>query len=177
MIIRQPTFLAVHWLTMTSLPNCDLVNRSLIGLICSFPHMEGFESIVKCNKKLVRKYFNKKEKYCLSVSDVLVELGRVYSFDPVLKDHILAENIYEYYRSKLIDTCRPSNGFTFYIDEVSSPDKCHQLILSIIRIKRFRFQRHRMVLRATIKIIVPRPPKVGLVRIYDLPCKEIVGLH
>ena len=134
--------------------------------------LEGFESVLKCNKEIIRKHFIKKEKYCVSVSDVLVQLGGVYSFHPVLKDHTLAENIYQYYRAKLIETSRPCNGFTFYIDEVSSEDKCHELILSIIKTKRFRLQRDRMVLRAAIKIIVPGPPPVGFVRIFDLPCKE-----
>ena len=89
--------------------------------------MDVLENIIKINKKLIREYFLVKKEMCSTVADVLVELGGVYSFHPVLKDARLAETIYEYYRAKLISSSEGVEGIMYYIDEVSSDDKCNQL--------------------------------------------------
>ena len=133
--------------------------------------IDVLESVIKVNKKMIREYFLVRKETCSTVADVLVELGGVYSFHPVLKDAKLAETIYQYYRAKLISSSEGVEGIMYYIDEVSSDDKFNQLICSIVKTKRKRLQTPRMVLRAVIKVIVPGPPEVGFVRIYDLPCK------
>ena len=101
------------------------------------------------------------QEHCATVDDVLVELGGVYSFHPFLKQATLAKSIYDYYKSKLISSSEGIDGIMYYIDEVSSDDKCNQLIVSIVKGKRKRLQISRMILRAVIKIIVPGPPSVG----------------
>ena len=131
--------------------------------------MDVLEQIVKINKKMIREYFLVTKKHC--ATDVLVKLSGVYSFHPVLKQATLAESIYDYYKSKLISSSEGIDGIMYYIHEVLSDDKCNQLIVSIVKGKRNRLQTPRMILRAVIKIIVPGPPSVGFVRIFDLLCK------
>ena len=135
--------------------------------------MDVLENIIKLNKKMISEYFLIKKEKCSTVADVLVQLGGVYSFHPVLKDARLAETIYEYYRAKLISSSEGVEGIMYYIDEVSSDDKYNQLISSVVKAKRKRLQTPRMILRAVIKV-VPGPPEVGFVRIYDLLCKGFI---
>ena len=79
-------------------------------------NMEMIEQSVKLNKKLIRKYFLVQKQHCVTVSDVLLKLGGIYSFHPVLKSSILAEHIYKYYRSKLIESSENVNGTLYYIE-------------------------------------------------------------
>ena len=137
--------------------------------------MDVLENIIKINKKMIREYFLIRKEKCSTVADVLVELGGVYLFHPVLKDARLAETIYEYYRAKLISLSEGVEGIMYYIDEVSSDDKYNQLICSVVKAKRKKLQTPRMILRAVIKVVVPGPPEVGFVRIYDLPCKVFIS--
>ena len=133
--------------------------------------LDMLEQIVKTNKKMMWEYFLVKKEHCATVADVLVELGGVYSFHPVLKQATLAESIYEYYRSKLISSSKGLDGIMYYIGEVSSDNKCNQLIVSVVKGKRKRSQTPRMILRTVIKVIVPEPTSVGFVRVFDLPCQ------
>ena len=140
-------------------------------------NMDLIEDTVKLNKKLIRKYFLVQKQNCVTVADVLLELGGVYSFHPVLKSSMLAKHIYKYYRANLIETSENVHGTLYYIEEVSSDDKCNQLMCCIVKTKRKRCQRERMVLRAVLKVIVPGPPSVGFVRVYDLPCKNYLQTY
>ena len=124
---------------------------------------------------MIREYFLIKKEKCSTVADILVELGGVYSFHPVLKDARLAETIYEYYRAKLISLSEGVEGIMYYTDEVSSDDKYNQLICSVVKAKRKKLQTPRMILRAVIKVVVAGPPEVGFVRIYDLSCKVFIS--
>ena len=139
-------------------------------------NMDVLENIIKLNRKMIREYFLVKKETCSTVADLLVELVGVYSFHPVLKDARLVETIYKYYRAKLISSSEGVEGIMYFFDEVSSDDKYNQLICSVVKAKRKKQQRPRMVLRAVIKVIVPGPPEVGFVRIYDLPCKGLISL-
>ena len=67
---------------------CNRVRRQLMSEL----KMDVLENIIK----MIREYFLVKKETCSTVADVLVELGGVYSFHPVLKDARLAETIYEY---------------------------------------------------------------------------------
>ena len=58
---------------------------------------------------------------------------------------------------------------------VSYDNKFNQLICSIVKAKRKKLQTLRMVLRAVIKVIVPGPPEMGFVRIFDLPHKGLIS--
>lgn len=135
---------------------------------------EGGKGLDQASKKIIKQHLIIKKPKCGRVNDVLVDLGGVYSFHPVLDNHIVAEHMYEHYRSKLIAMSTDDNGFVYYSDEISSEDKYHQLICTITKTKRTKLARGRMVLRAVIKIIVPGPPKVGFVRVYELPCKSSI---
>ena len=97
--------------------------------------MDVLENIIKLNRKMIREYFLVKKETCSSVVDVLVELGGVYSFHPVLKDARLAETIYEYYRAKLISSSEGMEEIMYYIDEVSSDDKYNQLFVLLSKPK------------------------------------------
>ena len=133
---------------------------------------EFMEVVLKGNKKLIHQYLIIKKDKCAKVSDVLCHLGGVYEFHPVIKHVIVAKNIYQHYRMKLMEHTDPSNGFVYFIDEFISDNGNAKLICSITKDKKTRIQRARMVCRAVIFIKICGKEDVAFVRIYHLPCKR-----
>ena len=139
---------------------------------------EFMEVVLKGNRKLKHKYLIIKKDKCAKVSDVLCCLGGVYEFHPVLKHVNVAENIYQHYRSKLIQHSEDtSNGFLYFIDEFTVENGNAKLICSINKDKKTRIQRSRMVCRAVLFIKISGKEDIAFVRIYHLPCKLVLSRH
>ena len=61
------------------------------------------ENCVETCSHLMKEYCVSKKSVCGKVSDVIAELGGIYSFHPVFKNRQIAEGLFDYYREKLIE--------------------------------------------------------------------------
>ena len=134
------------------------------------------EIIINGKKKLTRKYLIVKKNKCCKVADVLCDLGGIYEFHPVIKNVNIAKYIYKTYRARLIQQSDPHNGLAYYIDELKGNNGKNKMMVSITKDKGNRLTRSHMVCRAIIFIQVGdgSASDVVFVRVYHLPCKELL---
>ena len=134
----------------------------------SYLSPEIIQSNVQNYKRKVIKYCSFKSKECMAVKKMQSHLRgenmKVYLF----KDVDVAESFFQFFKEKVIDLCRPENGFMYYGDTYTSADKKVQVVCTIMLQKRTKKERSKMVLRGLVKINFE---DVALYRMYQIACK------